>query len=476
MRKIVLMLFTLMLIIIPVHSFADKGINTANQIQTFMDKALEEYNIPGATLAVVHKGNTIFQNSWGTMSDGSPVSEDTTFPIGSISKPLTSLAIMGLVEEGNIKLDEPIDTYIPMFTYQTNSNKSITVRHLLEQTSGIGAYEGLKVTDQKNRDEKSGITQAVEELSGVELRQSPGEIYEYNSANYLLLGAIIESVSDQTFSSYMNDHIFSPLDMQNTTADYESAIDKGLVPGYQSWFGKPVRGDGLYDHSGAPYGYMTSTSSDLIKFIEFMFQGGELLSEKSLVQFQSPPESGQRYGLGWHFHRSGDKYPYHTGATTEYKSEIFFIPEEELGAVLLTNKYHELEAVAYLSMMEGIRSIMNGENPELTPLNVSTQWIALGIVLLLIVVMSISLIRLNRKKAVNKKVWKFFGILSILLAVVLIPIISFFMGISWRTFGLFAPDLQFLIQCLIGVLGVYGIFIFLIIIAKQKNFKTKKET
>ena len=112
-----------------------------------MDKALEEYNIPGATLAVVHKGNTIFQDSWGTMSDGSPVSKDTTFPIGSISKPLTSLAIMGLVEEGNIKLDESIDNYIPRFTYQTNSNKSITVRHLLEQTSGIGAYEGLKITD-----------------------------------------------------------------------------------------------------------------------------------------------------------------------------------------------------------------------------------------------------------------------------------------------------------------------------------------
>ncbi|MFS0674903.1 serine hydrolase domain-containing protein [Ornithinibacillus sp. 179-J 7C1 HS] len=475
MRKIVAMLFTLILIITPFHSFADKRINTTNKIQSFMDKALEEYNIPGATLAVIHKENIIFQDSWGTMSDGSPVSEDTTFLIGSISKPLTSLAIMGLVDEGEIKLDEPIETYIPWFTYQTDSNNSITVRHLLEQTSGISAYEGLKVTDQENRDEQSGITQAVEELSGVELRQSPGEVYEYNSANYLLLGAIIEAVSNQAFSSYMNNHIFAPLDMQNTTADYESAIDKGLVPGYQSWFGQPVKGDGLYDHSGAPYGYMTSTSSDLIKFIDFMFQGGELLNERSLAQLLSPPESGQRYGLGWHFPRSGNKYPYHTGATTDYRSEIFLIHEEELGAVLLTNKYHELEAVAYLSMMEGIRSIMNGENPELTPLSVSTQLIVLGIVLLLIVVFSISLIRFIRRKVVNKKVWIFSGMLSILLAVALIPIVSFSIGISWRTFGLFAPDLQFLTHCLTGVLGVYGIFIFFIII-KRKNFKNRKET
>ncbi|MBS3681168.1 beta-lactamase family protein [Ornithinibacillus massiliensis] len=476
MRKIVGMLFTLMIIITPFHSFADKKITTTNQIQSFMEKALEEYNIPGATLAVVHKGNIIFQDSWGTMSDGSPVSEDTTFLIGSISKPLTSLAIMELVEEGEIILDEPIDTYIPWFTYKTDSNKSIRVRHLLEQTSGISTYEGLKVTDQENRDENSGITQAVEELSGVELRQSPGKVYEYNSANYLLLGAIIEAVSNQAFSTYINDNIFAPLDMENTTADYESAIDKGLVPGYQSWFGQPVKGDGLYDHSGAPYGYMTSTSSDLIKFIEFMLQGGELLNERSLAELQSPPESGQRYGLGWHFPRSGNKYPYHTGATTDYRSEIFLIPEEELGAVLLTNKYHELEAVAYLSMMEGIRSIINGENPELTQLSVSTQWILLGIVLLLIVFISISLIRLNRRKVINKKVWIFSGILSILLAVALIPIISFSMGISWRTFGLFAPDLQFLTSCLTGVLGAYGIFIFFIIFAKRKNFKNRKET
>ncbi|MBC5636327.1 beta-lactamase family protein [Ornithinibacillus sp. BX22] len=476
MRKIVGMLFTLMIIITPFHSFADKKITTTNQIQSFMEKALEEYNIPGATLAVVHKGNIIFQDSWGTMSDGSPVSEDTTFLIGSISKPLTSLAIMELVEEGEIILDEPIDTYIPWFTYKTDSNKSIRVRHLLEQTSGISTYEGLKVTDQENRDENSGIIQAVEELSGVELRQSPGKVYEYNSANYLLLGAIIEAVSNQAFSTYINDNIFAPLDMENTTADYESAIDKGLVPGYQSWFGQPIKGDGLYDHSGAPYGYMTSTSSDLIKFIEFMLQGGELLNERSLAELQSPPESGQRYGLGWHFPRSGNKYPYHTGATTDYRSEIFLIPEEELGAVLLTNKYHELEAVAYLSMMEGIRSIINGENPELTQLSVSTQWILLGIVLLLIVFISISLIRLNRRKVINKKVWIFSGILSILLAVALIPIISFSMGISWRTFGLFAPDLQFLTSCLTGVLGAYGIFIFFIIFAKRKNFKNRKET
>ncbi|GAA0469004.1 serine hydrolase domain-containing protein [Alkalibacillus silvisoli] len=467
MKKIVLILFALLLFTTS-HTFAVEESNTSYQIKTFMNKALEEYNIPGATLAVVHNGNTIFQDSWGIMSDGSPVSEETSFLIGSVSKPLTSLGIMVLVEEGKIKLDEPIDTYIPWFTYQTDSKKSITVRHLLEQTSGISAYEGLKVTDQQDRDKENGITQAVKELSGVKLSHDPEEIYEYNSANYLLLGAIIEEVSNQTFSSFMDNRIFSPLAMKNTTADYESAIEKGFVPGYHSWFGKPVKGDGWYDHSGAPYGYMTSTSSDLIKFIEFMLYGGELINEQSLKQLRMPPESDQRYGLGWHFSKNDNRYPYHTGATSEYRSEIFFMPEEDLGAVLLTNKYHELEAVAYLSMMEGIRSIIKGEKPELIPLNVSTQWIALSVILLLSIIFSISLIRLKRKKNINKIVWVPIGVLHVLIAVGFIPLFTLSMGISWKTLGLFSPDLAFLIQCLIVVLAVYGLLIFLIIAIKQK--------
>lgn len=472
MKKLVICLFVFLLIA-PSPALASEGRDTAQQIETFVQEALKEYHIPGASLAVVHDGQTIFQDSWGTMSDGSAVTEDSTFLIGSVSKPLTSLVIMMLAEDGQIKLDEPIDTYIPWFTYQTVGTESITVRHLLEQTSGISAYDGMKVTDQQGRDKEKGITQAVTELSGVQLRRIPGEAYEYNSANYLLLGAIIEGVSNQSFSAFMDTHIFSPLGMNNTTADYESAVDRGFVPGFHSWFGKPVKGDGLYDQSGAPYGYMSSTASDLTKFIKFMLNGGELLKEQSLKQLQSPPENGNRYGLGWHFPRSGNKYPYHTGATTEYRSEIFFIPEQDLGAVLLMNKYHELEAVSYLSIMEGIRSIMNGENPNLAQLNVSMQWVTLGVVLLLAILSIISLILLRRRTEINKKLWGSMGILSVIVAVGLIPLFTYSMDISWRTVGLFLPDVAFLIQCLIAVLAVHGLLTLLIITVRRKNQSLK---
>ncbi|MFC6333324.1 serine hydrolase domain-containing protein [Paenibacillus septentrionalis] len=469
MKKILISIL-LFLLVTPSLTLAAEGLDTDQQIRNFMNEALEEYQIPGASLAVIHNGDIVFQDSWGRMSDGSAVTEDTPFIIGSVSKPITSLAIMMLSEDGRIKLDEPIETYIPWFAYETDSSKSITVRNLLEQTSGISAYDGLKVTDHQGRDRSNGITQAVTELSEVKLSHVPGEIYEYNSANYLLLGAIIEAVSNQSFSQFMGSYIFSPLGMNDTTTDYDSAVAKGLVPGFHSWLGKPFKGGGLYDHSGAPYGYMSSTSSDLAKFISFMLNGGDLLSEEGLKQLQAPPEDGRRYGLGWHFPRSGDKYPYHTGATTEYKSEVFFIPEQDLGAVLVTNKYHELEAISYLSMMEGIRSIMNGKHPELVKLNLSAQWITLVVVILFVLLSSISLIRLKRRTKVNKKLWGFIGILSVMLAIGLIPLFTSSMGISWRTVGLFLPDIEFLAYCLVAVLAVHGLLTFLFIAMKRKTF------
>ncbi|KPV60059.1 penicillin-binding protein [Paenibacillus sp. A3] len=468
MKRIVISLL-LFLLAAPSLSLAAEGRDTAQQIDAFMNEALAKYHIPGASLAVVHRGETVYQKSWGTMSDGSAVTEDTTFLIGSVSKPLTALAMMMLAEEGKLKLDEPIETYIPWFTYQTDSGKSITVRHLLEQTSGIGAYEGMKVTDREDRDREKGIAHAAAELSGVKLSRTPGEAYEYNSANYLLLGAIVEAVSGQPFSAFMDTRVFSPLGMNRTTADYESAASKGFVPGYRSWFGKPVKGDGLYDPSGAPYGYMSSSSRDLAKFIKFMLYGGELISEQGLKQLRTPPESNRRYGLGWHFPRSGERYPYHTGATPEYKSELFFIPEQELGAVLLMNKYHELEAVAYLSIMEGIRSIMKGEKPHLAEMNASTQWMTLGVVILFAAVSVLGIIRLQRKTAINKPLWVCAGALSVIIAAALIPLFTYSMGISWRTVGLFLPDVAFLVLCLIGVLAVHGLATFLFLAVKRKR-------
>ncbi|WP_428909958.1 serine hydrolase domain-containing protein [Niallia sp. Krafla_26] len=463
MRKAILFLVSLLLI--PFSTFA-KTEDREAIITKFMEKSLDQYQIPGASLAIVEKGENVYHQQWGTLSDGSKVTADTPFLIGSLSKPITSLAIMMLVEEGKIKLDEPIQTYLPSFTYQTDSLKPITVFHLLEQTSGISQFDGLQVTDKEWAIE-GAIHQAVEELSGVMLSHEPGEVYEYNSANYLLLGAIIEKVSEQSFADFVNTNIFIPLGMEHSAADYDRAVEKGYVPGFESWFGQPVASGGFYDHAGAPYGYIASSTNDLARFLTFMLEGGDLLSEQNLALLKTPPEEGKTYGLGWHFDKT-EHFPYHGGGNSDFRAQMFLLPDENKAAVLLTNKYHIMEDAHVTYIMNGIRSIMSGEETEELPKpSYMIQWSLLVITVLLGILTILHFFRLRRKSR-NRKGSFILGTLSLLLAVGLIPLFVKMVGTPWESIVFFAPDIAFLTYCLVGILALNGMMALWMTILKKR--------
>ncbi len=455
MKKAIIFLGSLLLLMAPFSTSAETE-DIRQKITKFMEESLEMYNIPGASLAIIESGEKSYQNQWGTLGDGTVVTADTPFLIGSLSKPITALAIMILVEDGKVELDEPIKTYIPSFTYQTDSSKEITVLHLLEQISGISKFDGLKITD-KDRPNDGAITQAVTELSGVTLSHEPGEVYEYNSANYLLLGAIVENVSNQTFSEFVNTNVFTPLGMDHSAANYESAVEKGYVPGFESWFGKPKESDGFYDNAGAPYGYIASSTNDLAKFLTFMLKGGDILSEHYLKLLKAPPKEGKTYGFGWHFSKT-EHFPFHGGATPHFRSQMFFIPEQDVAAVLLTNKYHFTEDAQVTHIMNGIRSIMNGGDPdEVSVQSYSIQWSLFGVAFLLTILTGIHFFIIRRKKDLSKKTSFTVGIISLLLAVGLIPLFVFVMGAPWKSVILFAPDIAFLIYYLVVIFGLNGV-------------------
>ncbi|WP_319005800.1 serine hydrolase domain-containing protein [Metabacillus niabensis] len=268
MKKVLLSIMLFTLFVSPISTIAVSN-NQAEFIKKFMDDAIDEYNIPGASLVVIKDGDLVFQENWGVQSDGSPVTNDTLFTLGSVSKPLTSLGIMILVQQNMIELDQTIDTYIPSFTYKQNGHENkITIRHLLSHTSGISAFDGLKIAELNLRG-KDAISDAVQKLNNVELNHEPGEVHQYSPANYLLLGKIIENVSNQSFTEFMNDELFFKLGMNQTVSNYKSASELGYQPGFQSWFGKPIQSENMYDDSGAPYGYISSTPNDMAKYIQF---------------------------------------------------------------------------------------------------------------------------------------------------------------------------------------------------------------
>ncbi|AST91258.1 penicillin-binding protein [Sutcliffiella cohnii] len=462
MKKIIMLVGLLVFLFSPLSVLA--SVDKSEKLRAFLDEAVDQYNIPGASLAIIENGEIIFENNWGALSDGSTITGDTPFLIGSISKPITALATMMLVEEGRIDLEEPIETYLPSFTYKSES--PISVRHLLNQTSGISAADGFEITDRASADWT--ISEAINQLSGVELVSEPGEVYKYNSANYTLLGGIIEAVTNETFSKYIQDHIFSPLQMDDAAADYERAVQKGLVPGYASWWGNPVKSDSLYDHAGAPYGYMSASTNDLVNFLQFMMDGGDLLSEESLALLTTHPGEVGKYGLGWHFSKT-EHFPFHGGSTPHFRGELFFLPEQGIGAVLLTNKHHIMEDGNVYYIMDGIRSILNGEEPNLPAPSYLVQWVLLGILLVILLFTISHIIKLFRTKNPNKKLAYTVGSISIVLAAVLIPLFGLFIGTPWRTIKLFAPDIAFLTHCVVGVLGVYGVAAVILISVKSRK-------
>ncbi|MGE6755208.1 serine hydrolase domain-containing protein [Rossellomorea sp. NPDC071047] len=448
--------------------------NQVELLDRFMTESMEEYGIPGASLAIIKDGKLMFQQSWGKQRKGTPVTKDTVFTIGSISKPLTSLAIMRLVDEKKVELDQEIDWYLPAFHYNKNGyDKNITVRHLLTHSSGISSYEGLKIADRNLRGENA-INVAVQKLNNVDLNYEPGEVHQYSAANYLLLGKIIENVTNQTFSEFMDDEIFSEIGMGRTVSDFEAAKALGYQHGHQSWFGKPMKSRGFFDDSGAPYGYMVSTTDDMSKFIKFLLEGGAILSKDSFDTYTSPHYHRKEdlyYGLGWRISTEVDNsYFFHGGETPDSRAELFINPQQDYGFILLTNKNNFSEVLSTVWMRDGIKMIVEeGKSPEVQQLNHHMQWSTLIVTLFLLLLSSWNIYRLIKKTKIKSKVWIFIGLLSILLSIIMIPLLIYLFSSPWNTINLYAPATAILIKVLVGILATNGVLLLFVVYFKKSS-------
>ncbi|HCH34817.1 MAG: hypothetical protein UY35_C0027G0008 [Candidatus Saccharibacteria bacterium GW2011_GWC2_48_9] len=429
------------------------------EIRDTLQRALDEYNIPSASLALTQGEHTTKINI-GNTSNGTEVDSDTPFLIGSLSKSITALTIFILVQDDKLSLDTPIDTYLPEFNYNNPSSSPITIRHLLQQTSGIGALDGLDVTD-RSYESSSPIQQATNRLSGVTLQAAPGERYVYTSANYLLLGSIIESVTNASYSDIVRAKVFSPLNMSRTSANTSDATQHGLVAGHQSWFGLPVKGSGFYDNSGAPYGYISSTTNDLVRFLSFMHDGGELLDKTHYALLKAIPTGDSTYINGWHYNKR-EGFFYHGGATPEFRAEMFYHPDSDTSGVILTNKYHSLEDGQVSNIMQSIRAIAAGKTPNAPPpQHHTTQWtlLALNLVIIGLFVRNVAL---YKNRPVRSKKFRF--ILGGALAATALGLsyaLPHAFGAAWHSTLLFAPDVAYLSIVLIAAIILHAVLLFI---------------
>ncbi|HMB25193.1 MAG TPA: serine hydrolase domain-containing protein, partial [Anaerolineales bacterium] len=305
---------------------------------------------------------------YGEAMPGKPVTPQTQFYIGSVTKGFTALAVMQLVEEGKLELDAPVQKYLPWFKVtDLEASRQITIRHLLNHTSGLGERGDPHVDAYT-----TSIEEEVRHLADVRPIAPAGSQYQYYNPNYRVLGLLIEQASGESYSDYMDKHVFKPLGMLATTTDPAEASN--LAQGYCRAFGFALpRSQASIRIPGAvSSGGIITSAEDMARYLlaklhNRQADGKQMLDPESLTALRTPPdEIGSDEGMGWIVVENGNTIAF-GGATEYFQSFVAVGLKEEIGFVTLYNQ-DSLENMLFEndSIRDGLLAFLNGETPQRT--------------------------------------------------------------------------------------------------------------
>ncbi len=286
------------------------GGDTIARVDAFIESEMRDAGIPGVALAIVEGDRAVHLRGFGVAdSSGRAVTPQTPFPIASMSKTFTALAVMQLVEAGKVVLDAPVRTYIPWFDVGHDPRSAaITVRQLLTQRSGIPGDGDVEAFNDGDRS-PAALEHNVRHFATSErLVAAPGAEFHYTNANFDVLGHLVEVVSGESYETYLQRHVFTPLDMAHTYASVSEARGQGLAAGYYRWWGVPVETDTLPPgRASVPSAGLASSVEDLSHWLIAHLNAGRyrdrsLLTPDGLEQLHRPVGSSafEQYAMGWY--------------------------------------------------------------------------------------------------------------------------------------------------------------------------------
>ncbi len=326
---------------------------TTAGIDKVMEEGIASGKLAGGTVGVMKDGKIVFLKGYGhsDLEEGALVKPDTIFRIGSITKQFTSSMLMMLVEQGKLSLADPISKYFPDFP----KADGITVRHLLDHTSGIHSYTDKNFASRGWREHDT--KEMVSYIAGQdELIDFPvGEEYRYNNSAYLLAAAIVEKITGKSYATALQDMILTPLGLKDTAYDDERAIVPRRAKGYGLRDDKLANPLPLSVSVAHGAGAMRSTAADMLRWQDALFSG-KVLKPESLALMIEPAKlkdgrltSAARkadpdgkppmdYGLGLAMgERDGRRLIGHGGAINGFNSTLYTYPDDKTAIVLLVN-------------------------------------------------------------------------------------------------------------------------------------------
>jgi CubicO group peptidase (beta-lactamase class C family) len=347
-------------------------------VDRFINREMRAQRLPGLALAITQDDRVLYIQGYGVDGRGNPVTQQTQFFIASVSKSITALAVMQLVEAGKVDLDAPVQKYLPEFRLaDPQAAAQITIRQLLNHTSGLSepGFADMVLPQPQT------IAERVTSLRSARAVDPPGTAYHYFSPNYGTLARVVEVVSGQPFSQYMRDNVFTPLAMPNTLSVVTSAEGKQaaghLAKGHLEIFGVPVaypEADGYLGGSGG----VISTAEDMAHYLIAQTNGGQyqdqaLVSPASLDLMHTPPVGiNSTYAMGWtESTLDGQRILEHNGILSTFSADAVLLPEEDIAIALLYNiSSLPTNTFAAPEIRNGLVALLTGKPPETGWMNV----------------------------------------------------------------------------------------------------------
>lgn len=339
----------------PAHAAATQSrVAAVDQARELVRAHRAELGIPGISAAVGIGGIVVWSEGFGyaDLENLVPARAATLYRVGSVSKPLTATAVVQLALDGRLDLDAPVQRYVPGFP---DKGHPITTRQLAGHLAGIRHYRGNESVGEGQR-HYDDVVDALAIFGEDELLFTPGERYSYSSYGWNLISAVVQGAAEQSFLSYMQDNVFTPLGMIRTYADDPRLIIRDRTRFYEI-SGGAVRNAPFVDNSykWAGGGFIASVE-DLVRFGSAHLEPGFLPQEGLDLLFTAQrTNAGEEtgYGIGWRVGSFGELFPedsterdgelaglrvmHHGGSSVGGRAFLLLVPERQMVVALLVN-------------------------------------------------------------------------------------------------------------------------------------------
>ncbi|MBB5635112.1 cyclic peptide transporter [Pedobacter cryoconitis] len=467
-----------------------------NPLTDYLDQEIEKKmalgHIPGLSVVIIQGDSQLIKHyGYSNLKDKIPVTSNTLFQLGSCSKAFTALAVMKLVEDGSINLDNEVKVYLPWLNFKYKGRPvKVTLRNLLHHTSGIPWSSIAKIPQS---DESSSLVKTVKTLTGQGLSNMPGEKFEYATINYDVLALVIQVVTHTAFEDYLQKNILQALDLNSTTIG-APLDERNMSAGYKISFFEAREYKAPVFKGNNAAGYVISDIADVSKWLKFQLGmvNSDLYKLAAVTQVgdETVPVSNQAaYAMGWEVLYDGTGEITHGGYNPNFTSYIGFNPKNKVGVAILANSnspYTPIIGKDIFQLLSGKKlkkasAIVDDNNDKTFTIVIVLSGLYFVALFSFLVFSLIEVIQQKRKFDFNfKKTYKiltaiFIG-LPLVYGVYLFP--EAMSGFTWEAIFVWAPSSLLVLVYVIGlaVTLTYAIYVFLLAFPAKSNYKNTVPT